>query len=51
LIRTLAETFKGGPSGIRVLASVMMLGFVTVTSRGRKLTDKGWKAYEKVIRS
>jgi len=66
-IRTLAETFKGGPSGIRVLASalgmdvetlegvvepyLMMLGFVTVTSRGRKLTDKGWKAYEKVIRS
>jgi len=64
-IRTLAETFKGGPSGIRVLASalgmdvetlegvvepyLMMLGFVTVTSRGRKLTDKGWKAYEKVI--
>jgi len=66
-LRTLAETFKGGPSGIRVLASalgmdvetlegvvepyLMMLGFVTVTSRGRKLTDKGWKAYEKVIRS
>lgn len=64
-LRTLAETFKGGPSGIRVLASalgmdvetlegvvepyLMMLGFVTVTSRGRKLTDKGWKAYEKVI--
>lgn len=66
-LRTLAETFKGGPSGIRVLASalgmdvetlegvvepyLMMLGFVTVTSRGRKLTEKGWKAYEKVIRS
>jgi len=66
-LRTLAEAFKGGPSGIRVLASalgmdvetlegvvepyLMMLGFVTVTSRGRKLTDKGWKAYEKVIRS
>ena len=66
-LRTLAETFKGGPSGIRVLASalgmdvetlegvvepyLMMLGFVTVTSRGRKLTDKGWKAYEKVVRS
>lgn len=66
-LRTLAETFKGGPAGIRVLASalgldvetlegvvepyLMMLGFVMVTSRGRKLTDKGWRAYEEVVRS
>ncbi|WP_018963200.1 Holliday junction branch migration DNA helicase RuvB [Coprothermobacter platensis] len=64
-IRILAEGFQGGPAGIRVLSSalgldvetiegvvepyLMMLGIVVVTSRGRKLTEKGLSVYEEVI--
>jgi Holliday junction DNA helicase RuvB len=66
-MRVLVEAFNGGPAGIRVLSLalgmdaetiegvvepyLMMLGFVAVTSRGRKLTEKGWAAYEQTIRS
>jgi holliday junction DNA helicase RuvB len=58
-LRTLAEKFNGGPTGIKTLAAaldedegtledviepyLMRLGFIERTSRGRELTDHGRK--------
>ncbi|NPV88789.1 Holliday junction branch migration DNA helicase RuvB [Coprothermobacteraceae bacterium] len=66
-IAALASTFNGGPVGLRVISSslgidvqtvegvvepyLMMQGLVTITSRGRKLTQKGWAVYEGSIHS
>ncbi len=58
-IRTLAETFGGGPVGVKSLAAaigesvntvqeiieppLLAEGLITITGRGRKLTSKGWE--------
>ncbi|WP_456342654.1 Holliday junction branch migration DNA helicase RuvB [Thermovibrio sp.] len=60
ILETIAEVFKGGPVGLTTLATVLKedpetienvhepylieMGFIVKTPRGRKLTEKGWKA-------
>jgi Holliday junction DNA helicase RuvB len=60
ILETIATTFKGGPVGLSTLSTVLKedpdtvesvhepflieMGYLVKTPRGRKLTEKGWKA-------